>query len=646
MNRSLRTALLVPALFTALACTSSLVGCSGGGGASGVGAVSGNAFTLEAVNDPKNDKAQEAVLAKLTGNPPAQVPDVAIAVTGTQELSGIDLASGKTWTFSHAFDARPRLAGPMVVGQGGGETFALDAKTGAPKWKTPKVKGKLVGVGADADFAAITSKADDGWHLYVVGSKGDVVGDRKTDVELASPGVAAGIVFVPWKAQFVTAFDARSGDQLATFSLKNETTRVLPIGGALYAGQGRLFRMDANLPKAQPSDLVSPPQATPSVFRRELYVGPAQLDPVKATAIDQTLLVGRPTSSGAPGFEQSRIYGAYYRLLMGLDAASAKLAWVVSSKDDFIAAAATKDGVVTVDEGGNVQFVSASNGAVTKTLSFGKAVMSAEVEVDALAVGAGEAPSLTKQIGEALSLRSADLATAQVFLAQALTGLDAEDATLVLLDVADDPRAAPVVRDEARTQLATRKNGAAAMTKRLERHASFLLDTSAPPVGPIATSLALQGKKDAVPLLLSHLLDPATASRDLAPTATAIVALASAADLPGMKRFITMYRGSAQGTPALSDAIGILATGVTKLGTDKDRAWVKEISEDATTDVDVRTTLAKVLEDQKAAEEKAKPKTEEKASTEEKPKGKGKAKKEEEDEGPVPPGYKGKRGKK
>ncbi len=646
MTRRIGASWFVPGLLGALASLTGLVACGGGGGAGGDVVVSGKPFTLEAANDPKNDKAQDAALARLAKTPPAAVPDVAIAVTGTQELTGLDLASGKTWTFSHAFDARPRLAGAVVIGQGGGEVFALDAKTGATKWTSKKVMGKLIGGGADGDLTALTSKAGDGFHLYVLGADGGVIGEKSTDVELAAPGIAGNTVLVPWKAQFVTAFDARSGDQLATFSIKNETTRVLPIGGALYAGQGRLFRVDAGLPKAQATDLITPPQTLPGVFRRELYVAPQQQDPPKATAIDQTLLAGRPSPSGAT-FEQGKLYGAYYRLLIGLDASSSKPAWVVANKEDYIAAAATKDGVVAVDEGGNVQLIAASNGAITKTLSFGKPALAAEVEVDGLTVGKGDAPPLTKQIGAAVSLRSADLATAQVFLVQALAAVEDEDATLALLDVADDPRAAAVLRDEARTQLATRKNGADAMMKRLERHASFLRDTVAPPVGPIATSLALQGKKEAVPLLLAHLLDPATPSKDLAPTATAIATLATAADLPGMKRFIVMYRGSAQGTPAISDAVGILAGGVWKLGDGKDRTWVKEVAADPTSDVDVRTTLEKLIEERKAESDKAK--ADDKAKGDDKAgdddKGKKKKPKKDDDDGPVPGGYKGKKKK-
>jgi outer membrane protein assembly factor BamB len=645
MIRRIGATPFVPALLASLA-FAALAGCGGGGASGGDVVVSGKPFTLEAANDPKNDKAQDATLARLAKTPPAAVPDVAIAVTGTQELTGLDLASGKTWTSSHAFESRPRLAGAIVLGQGGGEVFALDAKTGASKWTTKKVMGKLIGGGSDGDLTALTSKTADGYRLYVIGADGSVIGEKSTDVELAAPGIAGNTVLVPWKAQFVTAFDARSGDQLATFSIKNETTRVIAIGGSLYLGQGRLFRLDAKLPKVEASDLIAPPQNIPGVFRRELYVAPQQQDPPKATAIDQTFLAGRPSPTGAT-FEQGKIYGAYYRLLMGLDATSSKPAWVVASKEDYIAAAATRDGVVAVDEGGNVQLIAASNGAVTKTLSFGKPAMAAEVEVDALTVGKGEAPALTKQIGAALSLRTADLATAQVFLVQALASIEDEDATLVLLDVADDPRAAQVLRDEARTQLATRKNGAEAMMKRLERHASFLRDTVAPPVGPIATSLALQGKKEAVPLLLAHLLDPATPSKDLAPTATAIATLATAADLPGMKRFIVMYRGSAQGTPAISDAVGILAGGVLKLGDAKDRAWVKEVAADPTSDVDVRTTLAKLIEERKSAEgDKAK--GDDKAGDDDKAKddGKGKKKpKKDDDDGPVPGGYKGKKKK-
>ena len=581
--------------FALLSALSTLASCAGGGGVT----VNGKPFSPDSLNDDNLPRAQAAVLDRLSKNPPAATTDALIAVTGTAEITGIDLKSGKTWTYTHPLDRRPRIAGPLVVGSGGGEVFALDVSTGQEKWKTTKLAGKLIGAGSDGSHTAITMKVDDGSRFVVLDATGSIRVDKSTSEALARPGIAGGMAFVPWKALYVTAFDADNGDQLATFITDTETTHVRTIGTALFAGQGRLVRFDSEIMKAKQggAHIAIPPVDLPDVSRRDLLVSPDHDEKLPADAIDQTVLAGRPTPSGDAAFAADRIYGGYYKLIMGWGSKDAKLAWVHTGKDDIVAASATSDGVITVDEGGTVKFLAAENGTLTKTLNVGKAVLDADIWTDSITVGAAAGgKSVTDQIKEAVMLNSNDLATAQLYLVRQLAAVADEDATKVLLEVADSDRTAGALKDEARKAIALRTNGADAMIALLGRHASFMTDTHSPPVGPMAIALSAMKATKASQPLLDQLLDPALPQKDLLDTATGVGALATADQLPQLQKFINLYRGSATGNIALTDSVGAIGAAILRVGGDKGKEWVVNTAKDPLTDVDVRAALQKVLD--------------------------------------------------
>ncbi|MEO7091877.1 MAG: hypothetical protein ABI175_01420, partial [Polyangiales bacterium] len=478
---------------------------------------------------------------------------------------------------------------------------------------------------------------DEGSRFVVLGADGSIKVDKTTDMALASPGVSSGVVLVPWKALYVTAFDASSGDQLATFVTDTETTHVRAIGGAMFAGQGRLVRFDANLPNASKggSSLAVPPESLPNVPRRDIYVGPEHDQKLQADAIDQTVLAGKPTPNGAAGFVADRIYGGYYKLLMAWTAKEAKLAWVYTGKADVLAATAANDGVVIVDESGEVKLLAAGNGAVTKTYSFGKPVLNADISCDTLTIGAGAGTGdLTDQIKEAVTLNSNDLATAQLYLVQQLATNSDEDATKVLLEVADSDRTSNAMKDEARKAISVRTNGAATMLEMLGRHANFLTDTRTPPVGPMATALAAMKEKKAAQPLLDQLLDPALPQKDLLDTANGVAALASADQVPLLQKFINLYRGIATGNLALTDAVASIGNAVLKLGGAKGKEFIVATSKDALTDGDVKGVLEKVLAANEPKKTDVKPEEGKDEGKDKKPKVK--------DDGPVPGGLKNK----
>ncbi len=615
-----------------------LAGLACAGASSDLVAVGGPAFSQEAINDDANQKAQVSVLERLQKQPAAAGADAVVAVTGTAELTGLDLSSGKTWSYKHPLDHRPQLTGTVVVGTGNGELFVLDARTGAEKWKSSKAKGKLVGAGSDGKYVAVTLKADSGHKLVVFGPDGSVKMEKATDQPLTAPGISAGLVLVPWKNLYVSAFEIETGAQLATFITDTETTHVVAIGGAVFAGQGRLVRFDKDLLKAKQggSQLAAPPKELPNVSRRDLLVGPDHDERTTADAIDSTGLTGRPLTSGPAGFESGRLYGGYYPFVFGMDAKTAKLAWVHTGKDDFVAIQAGKDGVIGVDKGGNVKLLAASNGALLKTFPLGKPALSADILADTLAIGSGSAAPLPEQIKEATTHKDDRLSTAQVWFLDTAAAVPDEATTEVLLQVADSERAAPPIKEAARKAIALRTNGASAMITLLGRHANFLKGTRTPPVGPMAKALAGMKEKKAVQPLLDQLLDPALPQIDLQDTAESVAVLAEKEHLPQLQRFVNMYRGSATGNIRLVDSIAAIAAAILRID-DKGRDFVVAVAKDSFTDTDVKATLEKMLA--ASAPKKEDPKDDGKDDK----KKDDKKKKKVTDDDPTPPGYKKKK---
>jgi len=285
-----------------------------------------------------------------------------------------------------------------------------------------------------------------------------------------------------------------------------------------------------------------------------------------------------------------------------------------------------------------VKLLAASNGAEAKSYSLGKTVMDAEISVDALKIGAGNTKGdLSDQIKEAVTLPLNELATAQIYLVQQLANNPDEDATKVLLQVADTEKTANALKDEARKSIAARKNGAAAMEEMRARHANFLKDTRTPPVGPMATALAAMKETKAAGLLLDQLLDPALPNRDLLDTAQGVSALAGKEQMPGLQKFVQLYRGSSTGNLSLTDALGAVGAAILRVGGADGKTFVVNIQKDALTDKDVKETLQKQLDaaEPKKVETKEPPKVDD-------DKGKKKKKKVEDEDEPVPAAVKAK----
>jgi outer membrane protein assembly factor BamB len=501
--------------------------------------------------------------------------DVVVAVAGrADKVIGLPLTGAPKWVFAHPVDVRPIVTGRVVVGSGNGETFALDAESGALLWKRTTEGAALLGAGDDGTITAVTLRPLKGGSLLLaVAHDGAVLRQIETNKALGAPAVVARVAFVPWAGQYVSAIDLGSGDETARVTLRSETSRAWTEAGSLWFGEVGFIRFDEHISDASRgrASTVTVPQRELAGMPKLMLPGGAPV-PALATADDKTRLYARPTGESAgAAIEDGRWYATYFRVAMGFDAGqragdskpssdAGKLAWVHLHGADFVGGAAAPGGIALCDEKGKVTVLDVATGGVLSEADLGEPVRSCVVSVDAqrfVGSPAGAKP-LAAQLAETVLADDPQLVVVQRLLLRELSAMSDETATKALVDLASDPRTSPQLLADSRTALANRRNGASYMEAALARHYDFLRDVlRAPPVGPIAQALGAMREKAAAPLLAAHLLDPADTEDDVMRAAAALAVIAGPGELPALRQFFGMYRATAEGDDIAAAVVSV-----------------------------------------------------------------------------------------
>jgi outer membrane protein assembly factor BamB len=490
--------------------------------------------------------------------------DVVVGVAGhTDKLIGLPLGGGTKWTFAHPLDARPIVTGGVVVASGGGEAFALDAKSGSVIWRRPTGGVPLIGAGDDGSVTVLTFRksGNTGSMLLAVAHDGSVVQQIETDRPLGVPAVLGRLAFVPWAGQYVSVIDLSMGDEVARVTLRDQTTRAWTQAGSLWFGQNGYIRFDAHIRDASRGKAT-----TLSLPMRELPGTPKLMPPGDplgpvAGAEDKVHLYARPTGTGdGAAIDSGRWYATYFRFAMGFGTDKGKLAWVHSHATNFMGGAASSGGVVLCDEQGKITTLDAKTGGVLSEADLGEQVESCTVSIDGLAASGtpGNVKPLAQQLADAVTADDQQLVVAQKLLLRELATVEDDTATKTLVDLASDPRTSPDLLGDARKALANRRNGASYMEAALAKHYDFLKDVlRAPPVGPIAQALGAMKEKAAAPLLAAHLLDTADTDDDVKQTAAALAVVAGQDQLTALRQFFAMYRATAENDDIASAVVSV-----------------------------------------------------------------------------------------
>jgi len=528
---------------------------------------------------------------------PAGTP-VAVGVTDTA-LVGVTLPSGKRWTHSSTADSVPVVAGDVVVASNAGALFALDAKSGRQLWSLPIENRKLRGAGDDGTITvAVVAGENPGKSRFVAVTRtGEVLRTIDSTVDLGVPTAKAGIGFIPWSNQYVSAVDLKSGEEVARLLVREIVTQARNFNGELWFGEKGLVRFDDKIRLAttnQATHVELPARPLPG---KPLWLGSGnQLWPISSSARLKIRLSAQPAvGEHAAHFTNHAYLASYFRVVLGLSDQDGALRFVKSLSGDALGMSAGQRGFAVCDSSGKVSLVS-EKGGDAGSADLGARLNACTVEASSASFEEARAPAaLAEQIGQALGELTPDMAVAQKLLVDELTKQDDPLVTKILIDLTSSAKIPPDLRSAARKLIATRRTGKQYMLAALERHYDYVSDVLLPPpLGPLADALAAMNEVSATPLLAHHLNDPANEMADVERAAAALGKLATPAEYEDLRTFFALYRATAD-EPSLVNAVVAIGGALLRIGGAPGKTVVERAAQDPLTQADVKRGLGALL---------------------------------------------------
>lgn len=521
-------------------------------------------FSLSA--SPSDRGTVEAQADRVRGAPvPAVTPTVVIVrVAPQQGFAVFTLDTGQLiGEVGVHIDGRPQLVEGIVLARVGHEILAWNHQ-GRLLWRTNAESYELTGAARDGARVALSLGGGGvtrrhGILRVVDAETGRTHFERRAEHAFGVPTLVGPDVFVPWDGQNLSVFDiARDAEVMRIRSRDDVYSFAMREGPAVYFGAHAVYRLDAeaslgrreSMPHYQ-LDTTTLPGSPPLALDGYTALQPG-LD-----ARERVRVVWRPdpASAGVAMVNQS-VYAVFHRDLFALDAASGAVRWAHVHPRDIAGVTACRGGVVVVDDHGQVSWLAGDNGRplwrVTLPAEGPQAILSAPIDFAPTPNVEEPVVPLVSSLIEAAGGSDTRLLPAQRFAVHALAAIDSGEATRALVTVLTRRGAGPELRAEAGTALMHRTQGAEAMLEALAVHQSFLLATEAPPVGMLATGLLGANERRAVPLLVSHLFDPATPITDLPPLVGALRQFADPSSLGPLVDFVRLYHADV----GLIDPIG------------------------------------------------------------------------------------------
>jgi outer membrane protein assembly factor BamB len=566
--------------------------CGGGATVKGVGAPFSETWQAD------GGQSMAALEARLRS---VRAPAAAAVAVGVHEsgLSGATLPDGKRWAHTSGADTLPIVAGDLVVASQAGTLFALDARTGRELWKVAIDGRKLRGAGDDGELTvAVVAGDNPGKNRFVaVSREGQVVHQIDSTIDLGYPAVKAGIGFIPWGDQYVSAVDLRTGDEVARLLLREIVTQARNYDGALWFGEKGLVRFDEKIRLAttnQGTRVGLPARQLPG---KPVWLGSGnQSWPSSGSARLKIRLAATPVApEGAPQFTNHTYLASYFRVVLGLSDGDGSVRFVKSLGADALGISAAKRGFSICDASGKVSLLSEKGGEVG-SIDLGARLTACTVDVSGLRIeGDAAPPALAEQIGQALAELTPEMAVAQKLLVDELTKLDDPLVTKILIDLTSSTKIPPELRSAARKLIATRRSGKQYMLAALERHYDYVSDVLLPPpLGPLSDALAAMNEASATPLLAKHLNDPANDMADVERAALALGKLATPAEYEELRTFFALYRATAD-EPSLVNAVVSIAAALLRVGGPQGKSVVERAALDPLTQADVKRGLNALL---------------------------------------------------
>ncbi|MCP4197238.1 MAG: PQQ-binding-like beta-propeller repeat protein [Proteobacteria bacterium] len=561
---------------------------------------------------------------------PSNTNGLPMAVLVTNEtprtIIAINLSDGsQLWKTSAPIRSDITLKNDLAIFQSGDEIAALDSRDGQQAWTYPIKRGWNY-YGADTDGEIVVIATGTGGRRPGAFAEGTVVGVKASNGRkrwehesggglLGEPAIYNETVFVPWDRQKMAVIDADKGVEICRILALDYTINYVNADstGVFFgslpseAMSSMIFRFNDRLAtgKREGSTVFSPnlkPIPGDPAFKRDGFT--KQNLSLAASGKISLHWKPSPSQSSSIAMENNQFYLQYWRYIIAFDSATSQVLWTYKAKQDIEGLDVVQGGVVGVNAGGRLFYLSSETGAEKWSHTTGHNVLYAAFDANGFnpdgVIGTRVPPYLgLKEIvwdkdNRMLPIRS--------YAASLMAELQTPIITRDLLMVYSDPATPDGLRDTVAAALEKRSIGSQYLVQALDMHYDFLEQTKAAPMEVIAPALITMGERSAIPGLLGQLNDHETPIENLSLILNAIIELGDASVLDTLKNFLTRYHADSSFQDS-EYALAIAAEGILKFGAVKPATeFVVAIRDDNQTLPELQFLLRKIIDP--AAEEK------------------------------------------
>ena len=250
--------------------------------------------------------------------------------------------------------------------------------------------------------------------------------------------------------------------------------------------------------------------------------------------------------------------------------------------------------MVYVGQTGEIGALDARTGAALPIGEVDGRVLGATIDAGGFGPAGTAEPASTADTLAAIALdKDARLEPQKLYALGALVEQDDPQASETLLAVLRDENMSATMRDAAGEALANlrHRSAAPALVNALAVRSDFITGDAPRTVPTLARALGKMGAPDAVPTLVAHLEDPATAEEALPDLVWALGQSGDPAALPPLRNQLLLYRAD-PAFAAQPNLVRSLAEALVTLGDAQEKELIAFVATDAATHPDVADLLS------------------------------------------------------
>lgn len=584
-------------------------------------------------NDPRSinsvasrvAKAQPAI-RNVFGKPMAF-----IVATSPRGIAAVELETGQVLWRKNINDCSSKIVvGKNFIFHRKGSTIlmARHIRTGEIAWQYRFKYGnatEFYGMDSDGDNLFYVATGMSGGRAYarfadivkVIGSTGKVAWRRRAQGPLGAPAARNGLVFVPYRFQYLSVLNHRTGDETARVyvrhkvAFRNRGTRLSPImiNYVRNSPEGIIFGNDNEgairfTPKLvsglkPKTDFIAISLKRQRSVKARYWWDSYKPSMVAYTAIDRNRLLWRWSKTDT-GFANDMATLQYYRYFFGFQASTGLLKWAhMHEATQVISTAHLGDRIIYISREGRIVMLDARNGDRVWELKTGIRTHGATFDAYSFnppPTGAAKNAPLLQVLKEVIAEPDLQFQDAKIFAVTQLVKVPGAEISRILLRLVNAPKTPVSVRRVAGEVLVKRATQASLpiFLAALKNRYDFLKGTAPKGVGIVAKALARIGSRRAVAPLLAHLQEPLTPFSALEEIVLALIKIGDKRIVWPFGQFLLTYRAA----PAFGPQINILTTiakSLIKMGGRSERQMLTFVAEDHHTLPQLRQFLRREL---------------------------------------------------